>query len=109
MHSCGEPITMMQTAKTRQGQDGAALASALLRRPAPRRFFLQAKMRPVLVIIADIVVHEAFQMVFVKHDHMAEQVPAAVADEALRDSVLPRALKAGSLGTNTKLLIVSTT
>ena len=41
-------------------------------------------------------------MVFVKHDHMAEQVPAAVADEALRDSVLPWALKARSLGPNTK-------
>jgi hypothetical protein len=36
-------------------------------------------------------------MVFVKHDHMAEQVPAAVADEALRDSVLPWALKGRSL------------
>jgi hypothetical protein len=95
---------MMQTAKTRQGQNAAALASALLRRPAPRRFFPKAKMRQVLVIIADIVFHEAFQMVFVKHDHMAEQVPAAVADEAFRDSVLPRALKARSLRTNTKAL-----
>jgi hypothetical protein len=41
-------------------------------------------------------------MALVYHQHMIEQVPTAIADEALRDSVLPWALKSCSLGLNTK-------
>jgi hypothetical protein len=38
----------------------------------------------------------------VHHNHMVEQVLAATADEALRDSILPWALEAGSLGLNSE-------
>ena len=34
----------------------------------------------------------------IEHDHMIEQIVAAVANKALRDAVLPWALEAGSLG-----------
>jgi len=59
-------------------------------------------MGAVLVIVGDIRVHESLQMALVHYNHMVEQVPTAVADETLRDSVLPRALKACSLGLNAK-------
>ena len=52
-------------------------------------------MRPVLVIIADVVIHEAFQMVFVQNDHVIEQIPAARTNEPFRDAILPRASEAG--------------
>lgn len=40
----------------------------------------------------------------IQHDHAVEQVTAAVADKALRDSVLPWALQTRSLGLNTEAL-----
>ena len=47
---------------------------------------------------------EAFQMVFVEYDDMVEQIATTTADEAFRNSVLPWALKAGSLGLDTEAL-----
>ena len=43
-------------------------------------------------------------MAFVEHNHIIEQVPAATANEALRYSVLPRALEAGSFGLDAEAL-----
>src|SRR4051812_31069755 len=43
-------------------------------------------------------------MALVHHNHMVEQVPTAVADEALRDSILPWALEACSPGLNSEAL-----
>ena len=52
-------------------------------------------MRPVLVIIADVITHEAFQMLFVEYDHMIEQFAPTASDEPFRDAILPRASEAG--------------
>lgn len=38
-------------------------------------------MRPVLVIIADVITHEAFQMLFVEYDRMIEQFAPTASDE----------------------------
>ena len=91
MRSGSEPVAMMQTADARQGYDVVSRARPLLRRSVPRRFFCQAEMRPVLVIIADVVIHEAFQMVFIEYDHMIEQFAPTAADEPFRNAILPRA------------------
>ena len=90
MRSGGQLITMMQTTKTRLGDDAATWASTLLRRPVARRFFCQAEMRPVLVIIADVITHQAFQMAFVDYDHMIEQFAPTASDEPFRNAILPR-------------------
>ena len=50
-------------------------------------------MRPVLVIVADVAVHEAFQMVFVEYDHMIEQFASTAANEPFRDAILPGLLR----------------
>lgn len=52
-------------------------------------------MLPVLVIIADVITHEAFQMLFVDYDHMIEQFAPTASDEPFRNVVLPRASEAG--------------
>jgi hypothetical protein len=95
---------MMQTAKTRQGDDAGTRASALLRGPVPRRLFPQAKMRPVLVIIADVAIHEAFQMPLVEYDHMIEQFVTTAGHEPFRNAILPRASEAGERVTSTSVL-----
>lgn len=35
-------------------------------------------MCPIIVVVADVLVHESFQMVFVEYDDMIEQIAAAV-------------------------------
>jgi len=53
--------------------------------------------RPVVVVVADVLSHEALEMPFVEYDDVIEQVPAATADKAFCDSVLPRTSEAGPL------------
>ncbi len=57
---------------------------------AARRFLVQPQMRAVFVVVVDIFAEKAFQMSFVEHDHMVEQVAAAILNPSLGDSVLPR-------------------
>jgi len=41
-------------------------------------------MRPVVMVIADVLVHQAFQMAFIESDNVVEQIAAAVADPNAR-------------------------
>jgi len=95
---------MMQASQSRDRNDSAIGRSIHFSLASGRSFFAQAEVGAVLVIVGDVSFHESLQMALVHHKHMAEQIPAAIADEALRDSVLPRTLKARSLGLNTKAL-----
>jgi hypothetical protein len=49
----------------------------------------QAKVRSIFVVVADVLVHQSFQMPFIDNDHMVEQIPAAVANPPFRNTVLP--------------------
>jgi hypothetical protein len=40
--------------------------------------------RPVLVVVTYVLAHQTLQMPFVYYDDMIQQVPAAVADEAVK-------------------------
>jgi hypothetical protein len=95
---------MMQASQSRDRNDSAIGCWILFGLASGRSFFAEAEVGAVLVIVGDVSFHESLQMALVHHKHMAQQVPAAIADEALRDSVLPRTLKARSLGLNTKAL-----
>ena len=61
-------------------------------------------MRPVLVIIADVLVHEAIQMVFVEYDDMIEQFASAAADKPFRNTILPGASDASPFRLDTEAL-----
>jgi hypothetical protein len=63
-------------------------------------------MRPVLVIIADVVIHEAIQRVFVEHDHMIEQFATTAANEPLRNAILARASEAGPFRFDSEALYI---
>src|SRR5208282_5500902 len=55
-------------------------------------------MRPVVMVIASILGHESLQVALVKHDHMIEQIAAAVSNESLGHTVLPGTLEVGLFG-----------
>ena len=54
-------------------------------------------MCPILVVVTDVLVHQTFQVAFVDNNHLVEQVPAAAADPARGDTVLPWTSEAGPL------------
>lgn len=54
--------------------------------------------------VPDGFIHEALQMALIEHDHMVEQVPAAVADPTFDNAALPRTSEAGPLGLDAKAL-----
>jgi hypothetical protein len=54
-------------------------------------------MRPVVVVIADVFGHQSLEVSLVEDDDMIEQLPAAAADKAFGDPVLPRAAEASPL------------
>jgi hypothetical protein len=61
-------------------------------------------MRPVIMVVADVVGHQPFQMPLVEHDHMIEQVSPAVVYPTFGNAVLQRAAEAGSLGNDAEAL-----
>ena len=73
---------------------GAGLARGF---PASGRSLCQCEMSAVLVVIANVIIHETFQMLLVQNNHMVEQISAAVANPALGEAVLPWAPKTGPL------------
>lgn len=61
-------------------------------------------MRPVVVVIPNVLVQEPLQMTLVEDDHMVQEIATAVADESLGEPVLPWTLKTGSSGFNAETL-----
>jgi hypothetical protein len=53
-------------------------------------------MRSVVVVVADVLGHQASQMTLIENDDMIEQIPAAVANPALCNAILPRTSEARS-------------
>jgi hypothetical protein len=53
-------------------------------------------MSSVVMIVANVLVHQAFQMALVEHNHMIEQITTAGADPAFGHAVLPGASDRGA-------------
>jgi hypothetical protein len=61
-------------------------------------------MRSVVVVVADVLSHQPFEMPLVENDDVIEQVSAATTHEAFCHAVLPRASEAGPLGLDAEAL-----
>ena len=100
----GETVSMMQAAHSRHRDNSAFRVWIRFGFARAGCILCKAEVCAIVVVIADIFVHEAHQMGLVEHNHIIEQVPAAIANESLRYSVLPRALEAGSFGLDAEAL-----
>src|SRR5215510_6356549 len=80
---------MMQAAESREGTYRASQCGTERGQSACWRILRKPKMRPIFMVVADILAHEPLQMPFIQYDHMIEQVAAAASHPALRDAVLP--------------------
>ena len=65
--------------------------------PARWRPFVQAEMSSVVVIVANVLIHEPLEMALIEDDHMIKKIAATGADGSFSHAVLPRALEIGSL------------
>jgi hypothetical protein len=63
---------MMQPAEPWHGNNSTTCTRALCCRPAWRRFLLQCKMRPVIVVVTDVFTHQSLQMALVEYDDIIE-------------------------------------
>jgi hypothetical protein len=97
-------VAMMQAAEPRHGYNSGACIVALLGLTTSRRSLRQRQMRSVVMVIADVIIHEPFQVAFIEDDHMIKQVPTTIADPSFGNAVLPRALETGSLWLNAEAL-----
>lgn len=83
--SSREVIAMMQATQSRHGHNfcvGWSCQRCCI--STSRRLLAQPEMSAVLVVIADVLAHQVFQMALVEDDHMVEQIAAATTDESLR-------------------------
>jgi hypothetical protein len=79
-------VTVMQTAEPRFP---AHTARSQRTHSVARSLFVQAKMSPVFVVIADIVGKKSLRVPRVDGNYMIEQVPATTPDPAFPNTVLP--------------------
>jgi hypothetical protein len=85
--------TVMQAAKFGRKEDPATTCRSLL---------IQCKMRSIFVIVTEVFIQQAFQMPFIHHDHVVKEIPAAVANPTLGDTILPWTSKTGPLWLDAK-------
>src|ERR1035438_7763463 len=86
---------MMQATKLWNRDNPAFHIGSAHRFTSQRHFLRKRKMSPVVVVVADVVIQQAFQMPFFQNNHVVEQIPAAVTDPAFGDTVLPWTSEAG--------------
>ena len=87
---------MMQTGEPRHRNHLRIGQGSLRALPAGWSFLVQTEMSSVVMIVANVLVHQAFQMALVGHNHVVEQITTASADPAFGHAVLPGASDRGT-------------
>src|SRR5215470_42934 len=90
---CCDRVTMVQAAESGKGVDQVFTCSTDRDWPTRWRVFREPQVRPVLVVVAHIIGHQALQMPLVEHDHVIQQVSATAPHPTLCNTVLPRTAK----------------
>ena len=93
-----------EAAKPWRGYDSITCIVILRCLTTRRRSLFQRQMRPVVVIVTDVFVHQAFQVPLIQDNHVVEQIPAAVANPTLGNAVLPWTSETRPLGLDAETL-----
>ena len=84
-----QPSQPLMSEDATRGQVATSAARCSLR---------ESKMRAVLVVVADILREQTFQMPFVHGNNVIQQVSSAAFDPTLRHAILPRTFESGPHG-----------
>lgn len=71
--SGGQIVTMMQAAKSWHGYDSAISGGIRLIFTIRRGSLIQRKVRPVVMVVTNILAHQSFQVSFVEHYHVVSK------------------------------------
>jgi len=99
----GQTVTLVQATKPWHGC-GSATCIRVLWFTIRRCSLCEREMCSVVVVVKDVLIQQAFQMPFIQDNHMVEQIPAAVANPTLGNTVLPWTSETGPLWPNAKAL-----
>src|ERR1035438_7958249 len=89
-------VTMMKTSEPWHRCNLATDTGILSCLSPAGRSLRQREMRSVFMVVTNVFADQAFQMPFVENNHMVKQVPSAIANPTLCNTVLPRTSEAGS-------------
>lgn len=93
---------MMQAPESLHRNNPVIGAPIMSGRTFCRSLLLQSEMYPIVVVVADIFLHQTFELPLVESNDVIEQIPAAATDEAFGDSILPWTMETRLLGLNAK-------
>ncbi len=97
-------VAMMQPTEPRHGNNSASCTGTLFCPTSSVCSFVQRKMRSVVVVVTEVLVHKTLQVPLIENDDMIQEVSSTIPDPALGNAVLSRASEAGSFGLNTETL-----
>ena len=95
---------MMQPAEPWHGNNPTTCIRILFYLTSSGCSFVQRKMRSVVVVVTDVLVHQTRQVPLIEHDDMIQEVSSTIPAPALGNAVLPRTSEAGPFGLNTEAL-----
>src|SRR5215469_12301235 len=84
---------MVQAAQSGKEANAVCTCTKDRCRPTRWRIFRESQMRPILVVVTNILSNQPFQMSLVQNDDRIQQVSAAAANPSLGNAVLPRIAK----------------
>jgi hypothetical protein len=81
---------MIQTTKSRHRNDPTAFARVLFCLTTGRRSLRQRKISSVIVVIPNVLVHQAFQMTLIQNNYMVEQIASGAKELSRQDRQKPQ-------------------
>ena len=84
---CGAAVFVMESADPGNGIDFASVARRY--RPRIGRVAIQRQVRAAVVIIAQVILNDPFQVLFGQHDYVVQTLATDRADESLDIGIFP--------------------
>ncbi len=94
---------MMKSAHAREANDAGAIGGPRVSR-SPGWRIAERGVDALGVVVLDVLLKQAPQMVFAEHHHVIEKLPPNASDEAFSRAVLPRASERRTPGTDAECL-----
>src|ERR1035438_9274547 len=89
-------VTMVQSAESGEGANLASHRRTYRGWPTCGRILRESEVRSIVMVVANILRHQPFEVLLIQDDHVVQQVSSATPHPTLSDTVLPRTAKGGA-------------
>ena len=87
---------MMQSPESRVRVNLASHRMTYRCSPTCGRIFRESEVRPIFMVVANILGHQPLEVLLIQDDHVVQQVASTTSNPALSNTVLPRTAKASA-------------